>query len=149
MVMLINAVFGAGSIAGPLILGLLHPGGYRSVFMAAAVVAVIIFPLILRIPTAEVNAAHSISGSRIGLIVAFVTLFFLYNGVEIGVASWAPTHLLANGAPAALAASVTGLFYATYTLGRFLAAPVALKVRAPHLVLGGFILVLPAMVLAT
>jgi MFS transporter, FHS family, glucose/mannose:H+ symporter len=149
MVMLINAVFGVGSIVGPLLLGLLPIGGYRGLFLAAAGLEVIVFPLAMNVPAALVDYADRDSRSHLRLVAAFITLFFLYGGVEVGIASWAPTHLLADGVTASIATSVTGFFYATYTAGRFLAAPVALKVREQHLVLGGFILILLVMPLAT
>jgi fucose permease len=87
----------------------------------------------LAAPAANGRAA----GSDAGLIVTFVIAITLYVGVEIGVAGWMPTHLQGIGYSITAAARLTSGFWLALAVGRFLVAPLTLRLGEPFVVLAG------------
>ncbi|WUT08387.1 MFS transporter [Streptomyces sp. NBC_00704] len=68
------------------------------------------------------------------VLAVFVALYVLHVGVEAGVGGWEPTHLETVGYGAGAAATATSVYWLMMTLGRFLAAPVALRFPAPAII---------------
>jgi fucose permease len=70
-------------------------------------------------------------------LAAFLVAFFLYGGLESGIGAWEPTQLVATGLSPSAAATVTSLFWTSYTVGRLLVAPISLVVKPEWIVLIG------------
>ena len=84
------------------------------------------------------------------LLGGFVLLFLTYVAAEGGVSSWEVTHLkdtlsISTGA----AAQLSALFWVSFTLGRLLSAPLALRVAPARLITGTLILAALSLALAT
>jgi FHS family glucose/mannose:H+ symporter-like MFS transporter len=136
MLALVNAAYGVGSILGPALVGV--AGGYSPLLVAAGVAsAVCILPL-SRIPAATATAAapSSIESARARSLVAwFAVLLLVYVGIESGVGTWEATDLIASGFSAQFAAAATSLYWAAFTLGRVIAAPFAMRLSSPQLLI--------------
>jgi fucose permease len=69
------------------------------------------------------------------MVGLFAVAYALYVGVELGVGGWEPSHLAALGMSASAASWATSAFWLGLTAGRFLIAPVALRVPPEWIVL--------------
>jgi MFS transporter, FHS family, glucose/mannose:H+ symporter len=69
----------------------------------------------------------------IGPTLLFAAIFFVYVAAEVSTASWAPTHLSDRLGPAR-AALTASAFWLAMTVGRFVAAAVASRIRPGPLV---------------
>ncbi|HSR26648.1 MAG TPA: MFS transporter, partial [Candidatus Eisenbacteria bacterium] len=137
MVNVLNAVFGMGSIAGPLLIGLAGRERFQLVLAGAGLVAIPAVVVSRHGRTLEVEAEASPSG---GLsvralagstsLVLFVLFGFLYDGLETSVGGWEATHLTWLGFSVSSAAQLSAAFWAGLTAGR-LVLPVLLAKRAP------------------
>ena len=141
MLILLNAVYGLGAILGPTGVALLATGGFRLPFLLVTAVALAVLPFGLVLPgNAKVSApsGHPTPSASVMLrpLAVFIVAFFLYGGLEAGIGAWEPTHLIATGLSVAGAAMVTSVFWASFTLARLVAAPLALIVNPERLVLG-------------
>jgi fucose permease len=141
MLTLLNAVYGVGAILGPAGVGLLAAGGFRLPFLLVTGAALALLPLGLALSgdaPASAPAEYPTPAVSVFLrpLVVFMVAFFLYGGLEAGIGAWEPTHLVATGLSVAGAATITSLFWTSFTLGRLVAAPLALLVKPEHLVLG-------------
>ncbi|MFE7028927.1 MFS transporter [Streptomyces sp. NPDC057621] len=144
MLNILNAHFGVGAILGPAVIGAVGAEHYPVVFLVFAVVNL---PLLLCLrgvrehapqPGAGERAAGgtSVLGRSLGSVLAmFVTLYVLHVGIEAGVGGWEPTHLEAVGYGAGAAATATSVYWLMMTVGRFLAAPLALRHSAQSIVI--------------
>lgn len=143
MVNLLNAVFGLGSIAGPLLIGLAGPERFQLVLAAAGLVAI---PAVVvarhgGVLEAEVGASPSgglsvraLAGST--SLALFVLFGFLYDGLETSIGGWEATHLAWLGFSVSSAAQLTAAFWAGLTAGR-LVLPLLLARRAPRFIITG------------
>lgn len=144
MLNVLNAHFGIGAILGPALIGLVGAEHYTAVFLGFAVLTL---PLVLCLagvrdevpPRGGAEPAATGSGgarnrSLATVLGAFVLLYVLHVGVEAGVGGWEPTHLETVGYGAATAASATSVYWLMMTVGRFLAAPLALRLPAPLII---------------
>jgi MFS transporter, FHS family, glucose/mannose:H+ symporter len=135
MLALVNASYGVGSILGPALVGV--AGGYSPLFVGAGIAGVgCILPL-SRIPAAAAApAASSIESARARRLIAwFAVLLLVYVGIESGVGTWEATDLIAAGFSAPFAAAATSLYWAAFTLGRVIAAPFAMRMSSPQLLI--------------
>lgn len=143
MLGILNANFGLGAVAGPLLISLVGVANYPEAFgTAAALLAVSAFFLrtvrtVRTSPAAqaehavpdEVPAEHEPARKRRGatvvtLVVAFLALYALQVTVETGVGAWEPTFLQVElGHTAAAAATITSGFWLMLTVGRLLIGP--------------------------
>ncbi len=144
----IGAVFGIGSVLGPLLVGLLLPS-WRVPFMILAGLAVLASLVNIRVfePGRETAAAGAAGGRVLALLASFILLFFVYVAAEVGVASWEATHLSPYVGPER-AAFLTSLFWLSVTAGRFVAMPVSAFVRPPTLVMAAALLAVGGAVFA-
>jgi MFS transporter, FHS family, glucose/mannose:H+ symporter len=147
MLNVLNALFGVGAVIGPLLVAVLARRHMSWLFAGTALVAIAIAPLIARIgtvPAAPGDRAPAAAGepaagryrlSRRAWF--FIAAYLLYLGVEGGVSGWAATHLKALGYSSAFADATTSAFWLCLTAGRFLIAPVTLRVSSRKIVLTG------------
>lgn len=150
MLNVLNAHFGIGAIAGPLLIGVLGPDEYPAIFLGFAVLSLLLLPG-LRGP-AEAPAEPAPAPTRIGLrglLAAFIVLYVMNVGVEAGVGGWEPTHLEAIGHSASDAASATSVYWLMLTLGRFLVVPLTLRVSDRAIVIGSCVGIAVCLGLAT
>lgn len=133
---ILNGAYAVGAVVAPLLVAatsdrypLLYAGG---ALMAAVV---IVGWRGVSGGLAAYTATRPTAGSR--LVMAFVIAFVLYVGVEVGIAGWMPTHLQSIGYSVPAAATLTSGFWLALALGRFLIAPLTLRVPEPRIVLGG------------
>lgn len=152
----LNGVYGIGAVAGPLLIGTAGDAAGLVYLGCAILAAALLLPLSrVRGDGTPVEAAGSANAGRTGRrsYVAVVGLFALgyalYVGVEAGIGGWEPTHLAATGLTATAASSATAVFWLGLTVGRFLVAPVALRVRPERIVLGSLIVAIVTLSLAT
>ena len=137
MLNLLGATFGAGAVAGPLILA--APGGYRVPFGAGALLAVGALLLARDLPGTASPPEAVRPRVPPGLVAGFVVVVALYVGTESGIGGWEATSLLAGGTGAAAAATWTAGYWAALTTGRLLAIPLALRVAPPVLAAGALV----------
>lgn len=146
MLNILNAHFGIGAILGPALIGLVGAEHYAVVFLGFAVLTL---PLTLCLagvrdeapahgggePEATGTATGTARNRSLATVLgAFVLLYVLHVGVEAGVGGWEPTHLETVGYGATAAASATSVYWLMMTVGRFLAAPLALRWSAPAII---------------
>ncbi|MFJ6386545.1 MFS transporter [Streptomyces sp. NPDC091972] len=144
MLNILNAHFGIGAILGPALIGAVGAGHYPAVFLGFALV---VLPLVLCLkgvrdrapqpsgPAPDTIGPPAVLGRSLASVLGvFVALYVLHVGVEAGVGGWEPTHLETVGHSAAVAATVTSVYWLMMTVGRFLVAPVALRFSAQTII---------------
>lgn len=136
---LLNAVFGVGAIAGPLLVALFEPR-LALPFLTLVAVALVLLVLVtvLDVPRA-VAATRTAAPASVGLLVLFVLLYFFYVSTEAGVANFQTEHLTPHFG-AATAAGFPALFWGAITVGRLIATPLSAFIRPPAMVLGSAVL---------
>jgi fucose permease len=153
MLNVLNALFGVGSVAGPLIVAALARHHESWIFAGVALLAAIIAPAVVTVrgggttvPTAPSKAP--VRARLSATLWLFIAAYLFYMGIEAGSGGWEPTYLRAVGYSAATAASSTSVFWLCLTAGRFLAVPVAMHVSAKRIVLVGAAVSVIALTLA-
>ncbi|MEV7579212.1 MFS transporter [Streptomyces erythrochromogenes] len=140
MLNLLNGHFGIGAIAGPALIGRLGADSYPEIFLSAGVISLLILATLggvaAREPDPAPAEAAAPGGARVLPIIAgFIGIYVLHVAIETGVGGWEPTHLEAVGYGAATAATATSAYWAAMTVGRFVAAPISLRLPAPTILL--------------
>jgi fucose permease len=142
----LHFAFGIGAFLSPIIIAqvVLIGGGITWAYwvLAFLVLPAAIWLMRLPSPAAQTVSKDSPVGQVDNLLVALIALFFfLYVGAEIGYSSWIFTYALATDlANETISAYLTSAFFATLTLGRLLAIPIAARFRPRSIVfsnLGG------------
>lgn len=132
---LLNAAFGMGAVAGPLLVGALAPR-LAPPFLVLAALTAVAGVLLLRVRTPRPLAPPAgVARLPLGPLLGFMGLYFVYVSCEVGVASWEPTFL-APTTGEARAAFLTSLYWAALTVGRLVAVPVSALVRPADMVAG-------------
>ncbi|MGW1274319.1 MFS transporter [Streptomyces sp. NPDC002491] len=141
MLNILNAHFGVGAILGPALIGAVGSEHYPALFLAFALANL---PLLLCLRGVRDHApgpASSDTGDRApvgaalrSVLAVFVALYVLHVGIEAGVGGWEPTHLESVGYGAGAAATATSVYWLMMTVGRFLAAPIALRFSAQTII---------------
>ena len=163
MLGILNAGFGLGAVAGPLLISLVGVDRYPEAFGIASallVVAAVFLRTVRTDPAAHANdPAHAIDPARaidpahdevsdldgpvrrragrpvLALVVAFLALYALQVTVETGVGAWEPTFLQAElGHTAATASTITSGFWLMLTVGRLLIGPMTDRWSAASIV---------------
>jgi fucose permease len=152
VVNLVNVLYGAGTVLGPLITSaVLRAGGQaRWVPAVGGLTALALLPwAVRRLPRdAGTHLREAIAGDArrtlpIPLLLIGV-LVFLYGGVESGFSGWAATYLERTlGVTPARAALLTSMYWFAYLTGRVVSTALALRV-GPGVVLEGALAVLAA-----
>ena len=129
---LVNAMFGIGSVAAPLIA--LTLGAYPAPFFLLAVLSAVL-TLSLRGVRVWPEQHPELAGSRVerGKVALFGVLFFVYVGVEAGLGNWATTHLSAIGNPNPEV--ITSFYWLALTVGRLGYAAIGSRLNASRVVL--------------
>jgi fucose permease len=142
MLSILNAHYGVGAIAGPLLISLLGGHNYPDAFAGTAALLVAVGFVLRRVGDGESardvaeQSAAAVGRTRILLpiIVAFLALYALQVAVETGVGAWEPTYLQLFGRGAQYAANATSAYWLMLTVGRFLVAPLTLRWSEPAIV---------------
>lgn len=138
---LVNAVFGLGSIAAPLVVAGLAPRSLALPFLVVAGLSALTLGLVRLwgIPAmqpAPAQTAAARPGVQLGL---FAFLIAAYVGLEAGFGAWLARHL--DGVGLAGSAFILSGFWAGLTLGRIITGAVGARVSPPRLVLGSAVFV--------
>jgi fucose permease len=143
---LLNAMFGVGALLGPLLIGLFG-ATVRGPF--AIVAGLFLLGALLSLGLLDPTPRRPQRGVGIpfGAISGFLALYFIYVTVEVGVASWEPTHLAPYVGDAS-AAFLTALFWGAMALGRLAIVPISARVAPGLLVLISSVVALAALLAA-
>lgn len=155
MLNLLSAGFGVGAVLSPLAVGLAG-GDFRVPLLACTVLAGALLPALFALRRFGVAASetplelHGENTRRARATLAgFIVLFLLYIGVEGGIGAWEITHLQeALGFSTAAASGTASLFWLSFTVGRLVSAPLALKLEPARLVTGTLVLAALSVALA-
>jgi fucose permease len=140
VLMAVSAAFGLSAVLTPVFVGS-SPEELAAPYWACAAGAVVLALLTVRLRTGavvvpEARAARNPAGES-AVIVLLAAALVGYVALEGGVAGWETTHLLATtDLTDGGAARAVALFWLGLTVGRLLAAPLALRVHPGRLVLG-------------
>jgi fucose permease len=153
MLSLVNAAYGMGSFAGPLLVAVL-PGNYQVPLWVGGGLSLVVVALAWLIPKGfelpKVEApvqVHSPAASNQIAIALFMALLALSGAIETSLGTWIATGLVADGYSKSFAANITALYWAGQTIGRVVLAPLALGYSARQLLLGGLALIALALML--
>lgn len=152
----LNGTYGLGAVLGPALVALASAR-----FGATATTGALVFGVVALGAVAFTLAAARLdwwpqprrpAGTGAGRpplgVVVFMLVLFLYVATEVTTPAWIPTHL-APRLGDANAALIASAFWASITLGRFAAAPLAARLRPRDLVLGASALALIGLLLAS
>lgn len=148
---LVNAVFGLGALAAPLLIALFAPGFVwpLAILGVLALTVLVALARLERYPTPPPRASASVGlGARAGVVIGFVALYFFYVSAEVGVTSWATEHLTPSFG-IAIGAAATSFYWGALTAGRLIAVFVARRLSPPAMLMSGLGLGLGGLLLAT
>jgi fucose permease len=142
MLGILNAHYGLGAVAGPLVISLLGARAYPVAFGAVALLLVgasIFLRPVRTTQTRQTPSANAGNRTRSTVLLTLVAAFLAFNAlqacVEAGVGAWEPTYLQSVlDRSAAYAANATAGFWLMLTLGRLLVAPITARWSAPAIV---------------
>jgi fucose permease len=137
MLNLVNAMFGAAAVIGPLAVGALGGPARQLVFGTLGALSLLAVPLALTCPPMPAPAPSTAPAGTPGharpidrrIVGVFMALFLLYVSAETGVGAWEAAYLLTRGYSESAAASWTGTFWGGLAVGRLLAVPVSLRLE--------------------
>jgi len=152
VVNLINALYGVGSVVGPVVTSVLLRAGGQARWVPAigGVAAFCLLPWAWRVLPHDARARLTeaapvrLRGALTLPLVLIGLLVFMYGGVESGFSGWAPTYLERTlGVSPATAALAMSVYWLSYLAGRVLSTVLAFRI-GPSAVLGGSLAVLLA-----
>ena len=134
--------FGLGAFLAPILLAQVIniPGGYRYAFWVLAAISGVagLFMLAQKKSPQHEHATTTVQEkARInyGVVVAAMLFLFFYVGAEIAFSGWIYTYALTlNLANVTTAAYLTSMFCLTFTLGRLLSIPLAMRFKPQQLI---------------
>lgn len=147
---LIHAAYGVGAIIGPLLVTLVvtlaSGAGLALPYGIVGFAVALLLLLLVRleppaVPKPEATTSRAQVASLLWAVMGFIVLYFCYVGIEVGVGNWLSVHLTPTFG-AARAASFTSIYWATLTLGRFLAAPISKWLEPPQLLLAASVIMI-------
>ncbi len=147
--------FGLGAFLAPILVAQVidTPGGYRYAFWMLAAISGLAGLVML---TLKKNPQHEHATSTVqektrinyGVVIAAMLFLFFYVGAEIAFSGWIYTYALTlNLANVTTAAYLTSMFWLTFTLGRMISIPLAMRFKPPQLIaaaLAGCLVILGA-----
>lgn len=140
------AAFGLGAISAPAALALVGPPRHAIVLLGVCAVALAALPLLLASEDPPPSAVAERGRRRPSrLTVLFTVAIGLYVSLEVGIGGWQATHLEGLGYDAAAAARWTAAFWASFTVGRILATPLAAHASVVALSLGAVVVAAAAL----
>jgi fucose permease len=151
MLSLLNAAYGAGAVAGPILAGLPAHLGLRLVFPACGLLALVCLPAkdcshaLGRLAAAP--AAPSAGAGRHGrpglaalkILVPFAVIGFLYDGLETGTGAWESTHLVWIGYTVTAAAQIAACFWVGMLVGRLIIPSLTRRLSPSAIALRGLL----------
>ena len=153
MLNLLSAGFGVGAVLSPLIVGFAG-GNFRTPLFVCVGLAAALLPALFALRRSSVSAAAPLELHSSGLhgrvtLAGFIALFLLYVGAEGGIGAWEITHLQdALGFSTGTAAQTASLFWLSFTVGRVVSAPLALRLEPARLITGTLVLAVLSIALA-
>jgi FHS family Na+ dependent glucose MFS transporter 1 len=134
--------FGLGAFLAPILVAQVIdiPGGYRYAFWVLAIfsgLAGVFMLLQKKNPQHAPAATTAEERTRInyGVVIAAMLFLFFYVGAEIAFSGWIYTYALTlNLANVTTAAYLTSMFWLTFTLGRLLSIPLAMRFKPQQLI---------------
>lgn len=146
---LINAVFGAGAVATPVMVAAFGPRLEPPVFVLTGLACLVLVAVLslrsLPVPPAVPREREP---GTWGAVVGFVVLYFAYVSAEVGVTSWSTEHLTpAYGLT--FAAAMPGAYWGALTVGRLVAAALTARFAPGKVLLVGLSVAVAALVGAT
>jgi fucose permease len=138
MLNLLNAAFGCGAILGPLLVGVVLGSTFRTPYLFLAILVLCMLPTVVTAPGAVVTTSPNQPEHRspsLHLLITFIALFFLYEGLEADISGWEATQLVSRGFSAAAAANATAIFWAALTAGRVVIAPLSVRFNPQRIVI--------------
>lgn len=138
----LHLMFGVGSLAAPLLI--VNVTSFEWAYWVVAIAMVPAALLFLRLPSpvhekhdGETRAGTFANPLLITLVVAF---FFLIVAGESGMASWLFTYARKGGLDERSSALVTAVFWGAFTFGRLISIPLAVRLPASQILVGGTLL---------
>ncbi|CAM3943429.1 MFS transporter [Deinococcus marmoris] len=152
MLNLLSASFGVGAVLAPLAVGLAD-GDFQLPLLVCGALAAALLLALLVLPTGTPQVAASPAPASVKpsylLLGGFILFFMAYVAVEGGVGAWEVTHLQATlGLATSTAAQLSALFWISFTVGRLISAPLALRVPPARLVTAALLLAAGSLALA-
>jgi FHS family Na+ dependent glucose MFS transporter 1 len=134
--------FGLGAFLAPILVAQVIdiPGGYRYAFWVLAAFSGLagLFMLAQKKSPQHEHATTTVQEkTRInyGVVIAAMLFLFFYVGAEIAFSGWIYTYALTlNLATVTTAAYLTSMFWLTFTLGRLISIPLAMRFKPPQLI---------------
>lgn len=146
---LINAVFGAGALATPIMVAAFGPRLGPPVYVLTGLAGLVLIA-VLSLRTLPVPPAipRDREPGTWGVVLGFVVLYFAYVSAEVGVTSWSTEHLTpAYGLT--FAAAVPGAYWGALTVGRLVAAALTSRFAPGKVLVFGLSVAVAALVGAT
>ena len=151
MLSLLNAAYGAGAVACPILAGLPAASlGYGWAYPACGLLALVCLPartaatrlaasLPRQPPVARVLADTAGGLAALKILVPFAVIGFLYDGLETGTGAWESTHLVWIGYTVTAAAQIAACFWAGMVVGRLIIPSLTRRLSPSAIALGGLL----------
>jgi FHS family glucose/mannose:H+ symporter-like MFS transporter len=133
----LNASYGIGAVAGPLLVASVGRTNLPLMYGGAAVFAAALILVVAGVSGRLPFAIGRPAGRARVLVGVFMVGFVLYVGVENGIGGWMPSHLESTGFGSVAAANLTSAFWLALAAGRMLIALAPARLPEPALVIGG------------
>lgn len=145
---IVNAGYGLGSVACPLVLIIVHPRNFPSVFVGISVMALALMPLNRGVHAPafegeELQSRIKTSPQRRAILLTFIAAYVAYVAVETSATGWMSSQLQRGGYSTTVGSVVTTAFWVGMTIGRSLGGPLHKVINERRLILGGLILAIP------
>ena len=133
----LNAAFGFGAVAGPILVSRLGQDHFAILYTVAAVLAVALVPTTTGI-AGRLPVKPRKAGATPGVLVGIFLIAYAFDvGTETGIGGWMTSHLESVGLRSLDAASITSGFWLATALGRLLAALIPERVPPAAVVITG------------
>ncbi len=139
----VNAGFGVGAVAGPLLSIGVHVHHFATIFIGVAVLGAVLAASTRGLHAPAHHAEHSRHGERPAgrtrILVTFVVAYVLYEALESSASGWMATHLHRTGYSVTVSAVINAGFWAALAAARFAGGPAHRRWREGPLVLASLI----------
>jgi fucose permease len=151
----VNAGYGLGAVICPLLLVLAHPHNFPVLFVAIAIIAVLLttFNGGVHAPAQQTEIRQieitAVKAQRWPILLTFVAAYVLYVAMETSASGWMSSQLQRGGFSTSVGSLVTAAFWMGMTIGRSLGGPFHRIFNERRLILGGLVLAIGADLAAT
>ena len=147
LINLVNGLFGAGAVLGPVLVALFPRMG---LYLGATLFLLCLLPVLRTAKGGGRGEGDNLPKLVMSRPLLFFALAYLgYLGVESGTTAWLPTQVRALGLPDTMVTLTASGFWLAAMVGRFAAVPIALRVSVRQLVLGCCALTVVGLLLAS